>query len=400
MFKKEHMMFKKQLNTKPAQLNTKTAHSVSVFRKVSGLFCVLLLVAAAGCRSGTDDPANSGGETTLPPSAVETTLTTPAGENSVSVLATTSIWADVVKNLDCNNVLDVKAIIPAGNSPHGYEMSMADRGKLDRAALVVANGASLEGTLSDQLEAAEEDGVAVLHLAEFVELLPFEGEHTNSHDEDEGDMDSDMMHDEGDMGSDSDTDSHDEDESEGADSHDEHGEFDPHIWFDPLLVSSALDSVAEALVEHAGVSAEQVCLEQYQTELGQVDQEIQDILSVVPADARMLVTNHDAFGYFADRYDFEVVGTVIPSLSDLAEATPGRRAELAATITDLGVPAIFTETQHSSNDAMDLSSELEGVRAYALYSGTLGEQGSGADTYVGMLRTNAETIAQALKPQN
>lgn len=389
-------MFKKQLNTKTTN---RTAQSVGVFRKISGVFCVLLLVAAAGCRSGTDDSTVTGSETTAPTSADESTLTTPAGENenNILVLATTSIWADVVKNLDCNNVLDVEAIIPAGNSPHGYEMSMADRGKLDRAALVVANGASLEGSLLDQLEAAEEDGVAVLHIAESVELLPFEGEHTDSHDEGEVGMDADTdLHDEDEGDMDGDTDLH--DEGEGEDSHGEHGEFDPHIWFDPLLVSAALESVADALVEHAGVTAEQVCLEQYQTELGQVDQEIQDILSVVPADARMLVTNHDAFGYFANRYDFEVVGTVIPSLSDLAEATPGHRAELAERITSLGVTAIFTETQHSSNDAQDLSSEIEGVQAYALYSGTLGEQGSGADTYIGMLRTNAETIAEALKP--
>ena len=111
----------------------------------------------------------------------------------------------------------------------------------------------------------------------------------------------------------------------------------------------------------------------------------------------MLVTNHDAFGYFADRYDFEVIGTVIPTGSTADGASAGQLARLAATVREEGVPAIFAENTTSSDLADTLAAEVgQDVVVVELFSDSLGEPGSGAETYVEMMRTNAELIVQAL----
>jgi zinc/manganese transport system substrate-binding protein len=119
----------------------------------------------------------------------------------------------------------------------------------------------------------------------------------------------------------------------------------------------------------------------------------------VPVDRRVLVTNHDALGYFADRYGFEVVGTVIPGISTQAAADAADFAALATTVRDRGVPAIFAETTSSTALADALAAEVgRDVAVVTLYTGSLGPPDSGADTYVGMLETDAHRIADALAP--
>ncbi|MCY3562118.1 MAG: metal ABC transporter substrate-binding protein, partial [bacterium] len=139
------------------------------------------------------------------------------------------------------------------------------------------------------------------------------------------------------------------------------------------------------------------CVDAYLAELAQLHEDIADTLATVPAANRKLVTNHDAFGYFADRYNFEVIGTVIPSLSTLAEPSPASLEALAELIEETGISAIFSEyLSHSRDVAAALADRLDGVSVVSLYSGALGEEGSGADTYLTMMRANARTIAEAL----
>ncbi len=107
------------------------------------------------------------------------------------------------------------------------------------------------------------------------------------------------------------------------------------------------------------------------------------------------MTNHDALGYLADRYDLEIVGSVLPSTSTLTEASTGELEELGTAVEEAGLPAIFTERLGNSADAEALADRF-GVEVVELYSDALGEEGSGADTYDGMLRTDATAIADAL----
>jgi zinc/manganese transport system substrate-binding protein len=109
------------------------------------------------------------------------------------------------------------------------------------------------------------------------------------------------------------------------------------------------------------------------------------------------VTNHEVFGYFADRYGFEIVGAVIPSLTTNAEASAADLAELADVVSAERVPAIFAEATRSTQLADTLAQAVGGdVEVVELFTESLGAPGSGAETYMGMMRTNADLVADAL----
>jgi zinc/manganese transport system substrate-binding protein len=287
-----------------------------------------------------------------------------ADDDHPVVVATTSIWASVVDQLDCTDAFDVQTLVPVGGDPHEYEPSMRDRATLDDAALVVSNGAGLESLLTDTLDAVADDGTPVYAVADHVTLSPM------------GAADSTPSGDAGD---------------------DESGD-DPHIWFDPTLVASALPSLADALVAAgADRSAIDACAEALTQDLTDLDAQVAAILDVVPESRRLLVTNHDALGYFARHYGWRILGSVLPSSSTLAEASPAQLQRLADDIEAAGVPAIFTEQLETTDEATALADRL-GVRVVTLYTDSLGDADSGVTTYQDLLRVDARSIADALAP--
>jgi ABC-type Zn uptake system ZnuABC Zn-binding protein ZnuA len=171
---------------------------------------------------------------------------------------------------------------------------------------------------------------------------------------------------------------------------------DPHLWFDPSVVTDAAAVISDQLVA-AGADADtsEQCLDEFASELEELDAEVTEILAVVPPDRRVLVTNHDALGRFADRYDLEILGSVIPGSSTLAEASPAELEHLADDIESRGVPAIFAEALDSADEATALGDRL-GVDVVTLYTDSLGEEDSGAETYPDLMRFNARSIADAL----
>ncbi|MDE0606607.1 MAG: metal ABC transporter substrate-binding protein, partial [Acidimicrobiaceae bacterium] len=187
------------------------------------------------------------------------------------------------------------------------------------------------------------------------------------------------------------------DEDHGEDAGHGHGGADPHVWFDPTRVSGVLGELAQHLID-AGVDGDSIaaCLSDYQSELAALDQELEDLIGELPAGKRKLVTNHDALGYFADRYGFEIIGTVLPSPTTISETNPAQLEELAQTIEHEGVGAIFAETVHSSDDAEALASRVGDIKVVTLYTGSLGPPGSGAEDYIGFMRTNTRLIVDAL----
>lgn len=116
---------------------------------------------------------------------------------------------------------------------------------------------------------------------------------------------------------------------------------------------------------------------------------------------KMTTTNtHDAFGYFAQEYDFTVLGTVIPNLSTLAEPSAGDVAGLIEKMKEHDVCTIFTETTVSDTLVQTVAAELEGcdeVKVLQLYTGAIGPEGSGAESYIGMFRTNVDIIVEGLQ---
>ena len=140
--------------------------------------------------------------------------------------------------------------------------------------------------------------------------------------------------------------------------------------------------------------------ETYIEELMALDQYIRDQVRPIPQENRKLVTSHDSLGYFGRAYSFEIIGTLIPGLSTMAEPSA---SDLAALITEMraeGVCAIFVETIASDRLGQVVAGELTGcanVQVATLYTGALDEPGSGADSYIGMMRANVDTIVSALK---
>ena len=295
-----------------------------------------------------------------------------------TVMATTSIWSDVAANVACGGLAEVVTLIPPGGDPHAFQPSLSDRGNMESAALIVANGLALEEGLEDTIDAVEEAGTPVFRMAEHVKTIEY-GSTTGhgGHDDHEED-------------------SHEDGHEEDGHGHAHSGD-DPHVWFDPIRVADALPALSQALATQAGLDAAALdeCVAAYRSELTALDAEVEGILAPLHPENRLLVTNHDALGYFADRYGFQVVGTVILSGSTLVEASPAELQALVEVIDETGVAAIFSESTHSSEDIEALGLEA-GVQVVSLDTGSLGPAGSSSGTYIGFLRTNAQKIAEGL----
>ena len=186
---------------------------------------------------------------------------------------------------------------------------------------------------------------------------------------------------------------------EGEEEHHDHGHGleDPHFWFDPIRVKLVVNDIAARLsvIDPDGRDVFNANAAAFNAELDELHSWTQEQVAVVPDDRRYLVTSHDSFGYFADLYGFEIVGVILSTTTEV-DPSPADLAELTHEVEEYGVPAIFGETTVSERLAQSLADEA-GVELVRLYSGSLGAEGSGADTYLTMVRTNVERIVGALK---
>jgi zinc/manganese transport system substrate-binding protein len=275
----------------------------------------------------------------------------PADGQLPLLIASTSIVGDLVSEV-AGTEAQVEVLIPIGADPHDFAPSARQAASLREADLVVTSGLGLEAGLADALAAAVDEGVPTLELGPALDPRPLGG-----------------------VGS---------------------GTLDPHWWLDPIRAARGAGLIAERLAEiSAGDWASRAA--ELAAELEVVDSEMRTSLAVVPPEHRTLITSHDAFGYFAERYDFEIIGVLIPGGATQAAPDPRAIAALAAVIRDEGVPAIFGETTLSTNVADALAAEVGSeIQVVILYTGSLGEPGSGADTYRGLLLTNVERIVAAL----
>ena len=343
--------------------------------------CVLTLALTACAPDDSDAPTGTPSGAPVDDAAPQP----PGAAGSAPpalIMATTTIWADIARNVACGGLAEVESILPSLADPHDFEPSMSDRAQLDGAQLIVANALELEEGLEDTLVSVEADGTPVFYAGDYMTTLEFDAETFGGH------------HDAEDGVEDRDAEDEAEDQGEGG-----HGSEDPHVWLDPVRVAQAVENLGAALIAGAELDADRVtaCMDAYLAELAALHGDIAEILADVPATDRKLVTNHDSLGYFADRYGFEVIGTIIPAATTLAEPSPAGLEELAHLIEDTGVRAIFAEELgHGAGEAATLADRLEGVSVENLYTGALGPPGSGAETYVAMMRHNAGTIAAAL----
>jgi ABC-type Zn uptake system ZnuABC Zn-binding protein ZnuA len=201
-------------------------------------------------------------------------------------------------------------------------------------------------------------------------------------------------------------DSHDhegEPEGESEDDHaDEgghnHGACDPHVWLEPHNVMVWTMLIRDTLIELDAANADtyRANASQYLETLDAFAHDvIEPLIESVSEENRVLVTNHDAFGYFAAAYDFEVVETIIPGGSTLAEPSAADVARVIDLVRARGVPAIFTETTVSDTISQQIASET-GAQVAVLYSGSLSDEEGPASTYLDYMRYNVSTIVNAL----
>jgi ABC-type Zn uptake system ZnuABC Zn-binding protein ZnuA len=281
----------------------------------------------------------------------------------LQVVTTTTIIAALAKEVG-GELIAVQSILQPGVDPHTFEPSPDQATDVAEADLALMNGIELDEYLLDFVESANADAPVIV-VTDGIELLGFE----------EGD-------------------GHEEDEH----SADEHGEFDPHVWQDPLRVQLMVDNIAAALAEADGANADayQANAAAYNARLDELDAEIRAMLDPIPAENRKVVTNHEALAYFAERYEIEIVGTVIPGAAADVEPSAQEIAELVEIIEHEQVRAIFAEQLIDPKIAEQIANDTSVEIVYGIYTDSVGEPGSGAETVDGMLLQNATKFRDAL----
>jgi ABC-type Zn uptake system ZnuABC Zn-binding protein ZnuA len=328
---------------------------------VRWLFLILMLLAA-GCQSRAIDSGDGLAPLVLPdlqPVAL-------ADGERLQVIATTSVIGDVVSQVG-GEAIALRTLIGPGQDAHSYQPAPSDLIGLAGAGVIFINGWQLEEGLVRDLEKAAE-GVPLVPVSANITPLPI-----GAHEEEE-----------------------DEDEEEH-----EHGLADPHVWLDPHLVRVWVENVREILsvLDPAREATYAASANSYLAELDELIAYSEEMLANVPAGQRRLVTNHEALAYFAQAFDFEIVGTVIPAASTVSEPSARALAALVNRMEAAGVCTIFVDSAANPALAEATAAELrtcEDVAVLPLYTGALGAPGSGADTYLRMMRTNVDTIVAGL----
>ncbi|MDN6537749.1 MAG: metal ABC transporter substrate-binding protein [Corynebacterium variabile] len=272
------------------------------------------------------------------------------------IVVTTNILGDVVTRL-VGDTAEVRVLMKPNADPHSFGISAKEAGEVENADLVVANGLGLEEGLGSILDNARSEGVEVLEVGELVDPLYY------------------------------------------ADS----GAKDPHFWTDPARMVEATGIIEGKLTDELdGDEANRVreAAASYRSELEQLDAEVAELLGSVPEDDRKLVTNHHVFGYLADRFNYRVIGAVIPGGTTLASPSAADLRDLSTTIRDNHVPAIFADSSQPQRLAEVLAQEVGvDVEVVALFSESLTEPDGEAGNYIDIQRTNAERISDALTPR-
>lgn len=285
--------------------------------------------------------------------------------SSVRIVTTTNVLGDVVSQI-VGDRAQVEALMPVGVDPHEFQPSSSQVAAMAQADLVVANGLGLEEGILDLLTTLESDGANVLWIGELIDPLPFDRENGIC-DISDGEM--------------------------------SEGDCDPHVWMDPVRMIDASRRIGGAL-ELIDPSLDwSVGVEAYVGDLEELDADVVDLVETIPPAERLLVASHEALGYFASRYGFEIVGTVVPGGSTLADPSSAELEELVRVIDSLGIPAIFAESLSPRILADAVAAEASHpVDVVVLYTGSLGAPGSEADSYIGMILTDARLIVDALTP--
>jgi len=268
-----------------------------------------------------------------------------------AILASTTFLADLTRNI-AGDRLRVDSLLPIGTDPHSYQPTPQDVAKIERNKLLIINGAGYEGFLKTLLENAGGEREVI---EASTGITP------------------------------------------RADAQEQRG-VDPHMWLDPNLVMIYVENIREGLTHYdsEGAAVYQANANSYIIQLKELDGWIKTQVEQIPSEKRLLVTNHEALGYFAERYGFEVVGSVIPSFSSNASPSAQQMARLVDQIKALGVSSVFLDAADNDMLARQIADET-GVKVVSdLYLESLTD-GAPAGTYIDMMKYDVSKIVDALK---
>lgn len=316
---------------------------------IAGPALVLAAVLAlAGCSAGAPGNGSAAG--------------------GLKVVATTTQVADLTRNVvGETSGVSVTQLVQPNQSAHAYDPSAADLTALGRADVLVINGVGLEAWLTDAIDASGFHGVTIDSDTGITIAANAAGNDETAHP--------------------------------GDAAHD-HAGGNPHIWTDVANAEAMVRTIEKGLgaasPRHADAFAANAAA--YGAELAELDAWIRANVDQVPADRRLLVSNHDAFGYFTTAYGITYVGSVIPSFDDNAEPSAAAIDRLVAAIKATGVKAVFSEASINPKAADTIATQA-GVAVYsgedALYGDSLGPAGSDGATYIGSQLHNVRLILRS-----
>lgn len=279
---------------------------------------------------------------------------TPNGQEGLPrVLASTSFLADITQNV-AGNRLVVGSLLPPGVDPHAYQPRPADAAKIASSSVLILNGAGYEHFMEPILENAGGDPFVVDASAGLTPLPS-------------GD--------------------------------DESSAVDPHFWLDPNLVITYVENIRDGLstADPEGAETYKANAEAYIKQLQELDIWIQSQVDTLGPEKRFLVTNHEALGYFADRYGFTIVGAVIPSLSSEASPSAQEMATLVQQIRSSNAMVIFLDAMDNPDLANQIAKEARIKVITDLHFELLTTPDGPAPTYIDMMKHNTGIIVKGCK---
>ncbi|MBD8608768.1 zinc ABC transporter substrate-binding protein [Aeromicrobium sp. CFBP 8757] len=277
------------------------------------------------------------------------------GSDRPQVVVTTNILGDVVEQV-LGDQVDVTVLMPPNSDPHSSEISARQAAAMGDADLVVSNGLGLEEGLQQHLDRAADAGAPMLVAGDEVDVVPYA-------------------------------------------SGDDEGTPDPHFWTDPAAMVDVVDALEEKAAGIDGIDLDRLERDAtaYRTELAELDADMTSAFAAIPPARRALVTNHHVFGYLAERFDFRVVGAVIPGGTTLAAPSAADLRDLGEAISTAGVSTIFAESSQPDRLVQVLADEARiDVDVVELFTESLTEKGGGAATYLQMMRANTDRISAGL----
>lgn len=283
--------------------------------------------------------------------------------NTLNALASTSFLADIAQNV-ADDRAHVDSLLPVGADPHAYEATPSDVVRISESTVLILNGIEYEHFIESLLENAGGERL-VITASDGLEPRQME-----EHEDEEGETGEEDSHESG----------------------------DPHMWLDPILVMTYVENIRDGLSEADPEGAEtyNANAKAYIAELQELDAFIKEQVESIPAERRLMVTNHEALGYFAERYGFQVVDTILPSFSSGASASAREVAAAIESIKSSGAPAIFLGEVEDPSLAQQISAETGVSIVDGLHLESLTD-GPPAATYIDMMKYNVSLIAQALR---